>query len=56
MKQNVDPRPAANCIAPGTLPIVAVPALVASRRGRGFFGAAADAAIVSDRSKPSGRP
>jgi gamma-glutamyltranspeptidase/glutathione hydrolase len=39
--QNFDPRPAAaNCIAPGKMPIFAVPALVARRDGRAFFGAA----------------
>ena len=39
--QNFDPRPAAaNCIAPGKMPIFAVPALVASRDGRALLGAA----------------
>jgi gamma-glutamyltranspeptidase/glutathione hydrolase len=39
--QNYDPRPAwPNCIAPGKMPIFAVPSLVAARDGRAVFGAA----------------
>jgi gamma-glutamyltranspeptidase / glutathione hydrolase len=38
--QNYDPRPTwPNCIAPGKMPIFAVPSLVAARDGRAVFGA-----------------
>ena len=38
--RNFDPRPdRANCIAPGKMPIFAVPAIVAEREGIGVFGA-----------------
>lgn len=38
--QNFDPRPGqANCIAPGKMPIFAVPSIVATRDGRTAFGA-----------------
>ena len=39
--RNFDPRPdRANCIAPGKMPIFAVPAIAAERDGVGVFGAA----------------
>ncbi|MGI8422060.1 MAG: gamma-glutamyltransferase family protein [Gaiellaceae bacterium] len=39
--RNFDPRPdRANCIAPGKMPIFAVPAIVAEQDGVGVFGAA----------------
>jgi gamma-glutamyltranspeptidase/glutathione hydrolase len=39
--QNFDPRPdRANCIAPGKMPIFAVPTIAAARDGRAVFGAA----------------
>jgi gamma-glutamyltranspeptidase/glutathione hydrolase len=39
--QNFDPRPdRANCIAPGKMPIFAVPTIAAGRDGRAVFGAA----------------
>jgi gamma-glutamyltranspeptidase/glutathione hydrolase len=39
--RNFDPRPdRANCIAPGKMPIFAVPAIAAERDGGGVFGAA----------------
>lgn len=38
--QNFDPRPEqANCIAPGKMPIFAVPSIAATRDGRAIFGA-----------------
>jgi gamma-glutamyltranspeptidase/glutathione hydrolase len=38
--QNFDPRPEqANCIAPGKMPIFAVPSIVAAKDGRALFGA-----------------
>jgi gamma-glutamyltranspeptidase/glutathione hydrolase len=38
--QNFDPRPErANCIAPGKMPIFAVPSIVATKDGRAMFGA-----------------
>ncbi len=38
--QNFDPRPdQANCIAPGKMPIFAVPSIAATRDGRAIFGA-----------------
>jgi gamma-glutamyltranspeptidase/glutathione hydrolase len=37
--QNFDPRPdQANCLAPGKMPIFAVPSIVATRDGRAVFG------------------
>ena len=46
--RNFDPRPdRANCIAPGKMPIFAVPAIAAERDGVAFFGAGVPAATGS---------